>query len=100
MSQLPLDLLLAMSGTDGTYVINLKATDAAGNITVRTASYIYDSSAPSAPAISAIADNVGSITGNLANNARSDDTQLVITGTAEAYSTVTVYNGSTTLGTA
>ena len=86
--------------TDGTYVINLKATDGAGNITVRTASYNYDSSAPSAPTISGIADNVGSIQGNLANNARTDDTQLVISGTAEAYSTVTVYNGVAALGTA
>ncbi len=84
--------------TDGTYVINLKATDGAGNITVRTASYNYDSSGPSAPTISGIADNVGSIQGNLANNARTDDTQLVISGTAEAYSTVTVYNGVAALG--
>ena len=84
---------------DGTYVINLKATDAAGNITVRTGNYIYDKTAPTV-ALTAATDDVGSVTGTLVSGATTDDTALRLSGTNEAGATVKVYNGATLLGNA
>ena len=44
-------------------------------------------------------DDVAPVTGTVANNGFTNDTTPTLTGTAEANSTVTVYDGVTTLGT-
>ena len=80
-------------------MINLKATDAAGNITVRTGNYIYDKTAPTV-ALTAATDDVGSVTGTLVSGATTDDTALRLSGTNEAGAKVKVYNGATLLGSA
>ncbi|MBH9552056.1 tandem-95 repeat protein [Inhella gelatinilytica] len=54
---------------------------------------------PYAPTLEAITDNVGAVTGPVAEGARTDDNTLTISGKAQAGSTVTVRDGNTVLGT-
>jgi hypothetical protein len=76
-------------------------TDAAGNGNTAPAQYTkaFDTAAPNAPVISTITDDVGTITGTIASGGSTNDTVLVLAGTSEANSSVTVYDGSTSLGT-
>ncbi|MFE8898268.1 Ig-like domain-containing protein, partial [Cobetia marina] len=87
---------------DGTE-LTATATDDAGNesdtsaiVTVPTAG---DITAPAAPVITSVDDNVGSITGELASGDSTDDTTPTLTGTAEAGSSVAIYDGETLLDT-
>ena len=79
----------------------LHATDAVGNFTDATATHSYgvDTVAPSKPVISNVVDDFGPITGNIANGGATDDKRPEIQGTTEAGAKVTVYDGSTVLGT-
>ena len=58
-----------------------------------------DKTAPGAPTIGAVTDNVGEPQGTLTSGGSTDDTTLALTGTAAAGSTVTVYDGATAVGT-
>src|SRR4029077_8847949 len=60
-----------------------------------------DTTAPLAPVISSVSDDVAPVTGAVANNGRPNDNTLTVAGTAEAGSTVTVYDtdGTTVVGT-
>ncbi|WP_354670160.1 Ig-like domain-containing protein [Cobetia sp. 14N.309.X.WAT.E.A4] len=58
-----------------------------------------DITAPTAPVITTISDNVGDLTAALVDGDSTDDTTPTVSGTAEADSTVTLYNGETVLGT-
>lgn len=71
----------------------MTATDAANN-TSAAASWkiIVDSIAPSVPVITLIYDDVGSITGNVANNGFTNDKTPTISGTGEPGSLVTLYD--------
>jgi VCBS repeat-containing protein len=60
---------------------------------------IIDNDVPT-PTISTVTDDVAPITGNVSNGGKTNDTTLVIAGTAVANSTVSIYNGVTLLGTA
>ena len=73
------------------------ATDAAGNTSVVSAALnvTVDAVAPGAPAISSISPDTG-VVGDHITSA----TVLTLTGTAEANSTVTVFDGAKQLGTA
>ncbi|WP_341882119.1 FG-GAP-like repeat-containing protein [Synechococcus sp. UW140] len=85
-----------------TYVFNATATDAAGNISPASSpnySVTVDTAAPAAPTITSITDNAAPSTGSIAPGGSTNDTSLDLTGTAEAASTVSIYNGSTLLGT-
>ncbi|MEI6762113.1 MAG: Ig-like domain-containing protein, partial [Betaproteobacteria bacterium] len=82
---------------DGSYALVLRATDAAGNVTLRTGSYTLDTQSPDKPTIGTIQDDVGSIQGTLSQGAITDDTLLRISGNAEAFSKVAVFNGETRL---
>ncbi|MCW5155909.1 Ig-like domain-containing protein, partial [Burkholderia cenocepacia] len=75
-------------------------TDAAGN-TGPSASVTVtgDTTAPAAPIVVSVTDDVGSIVGLLTTGATTDDTTPTLAGTAEAGSTVSVYDGTTLLGT-
>jgi hypothetical protein len=77
-----------------TYTFNATATDSASNVSAVSANYTItvDTTAPNAPVISPI-------TGTVASGESTDDTVLLIAGTAEPNSSVTVYDGSTSLGT-
>src|SRR5712671_182664 len=56
---------------------------------------------PAAPTITTVTDDVAPVTGPVADNGSSNDTTLTINGTAQAGSTVTLYDtdGTTVLGT-
>ncbi|MDI9221142.1 Ig-like domain-containing protein [Pantoea sp. EA-12] len=84
---------------DGAHTLNITATDAAGNVspTVSTTLTI-DTVAPAPVTNLVITDDVGSVQGPLANGAVTDDTTPTLSGTAEANAIVTIYDGTTVLG--
>jgi large repetitive protein len=85
----------------GSGTLQLKVRDAAGNDgTVASQAYVLDSVAPSAP--SAPDMTAGSDTGSSSSDNVTSTTTPTFTGTAEANSTVTLYDtdGTTVLGTA
>lgn len=66
---------------------------------------VHDATAPNAPVISQVSDNVGSIQGTVASNGRTDDTtptmRVSLSGTgAAAGDSVQLYNGAGALGSA
>ncbi|WP_064513226.1 BapA/Bap/LapF family large adhesin, partial [Buttiauxella gaviniae] len=80
----------------GLHTITLTATDAAGNVSGPTAGFAItvDTTAPTTPVISSIVDDVA---GGVANNALgsgqvTNDNRPTLNGTAEAGSTVTIYD--------
>jgi hypothetical protein len=74
--------------SDGLHTISATATDAAGNTGVSSSvSFTVNTALPAAPVISTPADN-----------AIIEDTTPLFTGTAEALSTVDIYDGVTLLG--
>ncbi|WP_175985205.1 Ig-like domain-containing protein, partial [Burkholderia sp. BCC0506] len=81
-------------------VIGVTATDAAGNTGPSASATVVDLTAPAAPIIVSVTDDVGSILGQLTTGASTDDTTPTLTGTAEAGSTISVFDGTTLLGTA
>ncbi|XKY29121.1 hypothetical protein HKW95_19800 [Pseudomonas chlororaphis subsp. aurantiaca] len=87
--------------TNGTtYTFRVDATDAAGNTSGYSGSraVTIDTTPPGAPVITSVMDNMGTVTGDIANGGRTDDTTPTLNGTAEANSIVRVYNGTTLLG--
>jgi hypothetical protein len=52
-----------------------------------------------APIITRANDDVGPVTGNVANNGSTDDNTPTLTGTAEAGSSVAIYDGIRLIGT-
>ena len=90
----------APSLSQGSNTVYVRQTDGAGNISASTAfSFTYDNQA-AAPTITAVTDDVLPVTGNVANGGYTNDTNLQISGNAEANSTVTLYNGASVIGTA
>ena len=81
---------------NGTHSLTATATDAAGNTSAASAalSVTVDTAAPSAPAIASFSTDSGTVGDGITN-----DNTLTLTGTAEANSTVKVYDGATLLGT-
>jgi hypothetical protein len=82
---------------DGAHSFTVKATDAAGNVSTTSVAkaVTVDTTAPTAPAIIAFSTDSGVIGDGITN-----DNTLLLTCTAEAGSSVQVYNGATLLGTA
>ncbi len=80
----------------GAHTVTAKATDAAGNISSASSSLsvTIDATAPSAPAVGAVSNDTGSSSTDFITN----DTTLVISGSAEANSTVKVYKDGVLLG--
>ncbi len=87
--------------SSGSHNLTVTATDAAGNVSAPSAIFnvVVDLAAPGTPAITNIADDVGSAIGNLTNNQVTDDTRPALSGTAEAGSTVNIYDNGTLIGT-
>ncbi|PRF70567.1 hypothetical protein C6Q09_12865 [Burkholderia multivorans] len=80
--------------------IGVTASDAAGNTSPSASVTVTgDVTAPAAPVIAGVTDDVGSVTGALVSGGSTDDTTPTLSGTAEAGSTINVYDGTTLLGT-
>ncbi|HEM6741516.1 TPA: BapA prefix-like domain-containing protein [Citrobacter farmeri] len=84
----------------GPHNLTVTATDAAGNEGPSAAfSLTVDTQSPSAPVISTVTDDVAPNSGTLSNGQSTNDTRPTLTGTAEANSTVSIFDGTTLLGT-
>ena len=83
--------------TNGTHSFTATAIDAAGNVSAASVALnvTVDTGAPAAPVIASFSKD----TGVVGDGITSDNT-LTFTGTAQANSTVRVYDGATLLGTA
>ncbi|WP_347291034.1 BapA/Bap/LapF family large adhesin [Kluyvera georgiana] len=93
---------LATPLTDGPHSLSAVAVDAAGNTGQPTAAVeiIVDTLAPNPVAGMTVMDNVGVQQGPLVSGGQTDDTQPTFSGTAEAGTTVSIYNNGILLGTA
>ena len=82
---------------NGAHSLTATATDAAGNTGVASSalSVTIDTTAPVAPSITSFSTDSGVVGDGITN-----DNTLTLTGTAEANSTVKVYDGATLLGSA
>jgi len=82
---------------DGDYVITATATDAAGNVSAESADFdlTIDTTDPDAPVVTGISDD----TGSSATDGITSDDDLIISGTAEADSSVDVFVDGVFLGT-
>jgi Bacterial Ig-like domain/Domain of unknown function DUF11 len=83
---------------DGVHNLSAKSTDTAGNVSVASGSLAVtvDTAAPTAPPAATL--NAASNSGSLADTVTNVNTPT-ISGTAEANSTVKVYDGATLIGT-
>ena len=82
---------------NGAHSLTATATDAAGNTSAASAalSVTIDTTAPVAPSIASFSTDSGTVGDGITN-----DNTLTLTGTAEANSTVKVFDGATLLGSA
>lgn len=82
---------------DDTYSYTATATDIAGNTSVASAtlSVTIDTDAPAEPVITGFVGNSGDAGDNITN-----DTDITLSGTAEAGSIVKIFDGNSVLGTA
>lgn len=86
---------------DGPHSLTLKVSDAAGNTSAETAPFILnvDTVTPLSGTIPLVNDNVGTVKGDLASGALSDDNTPTLRGTVEPNTWVNVYDGSKLLAT-
>ena len=85
---------------DGAHSVTAKSTNSMGDSPAsNTWSFIVDTVC-AAPVITSVLDSVGIKTGYLANGDTTDDSKPKISGTAEANSTVAIYDGATKIGSA
>ncbi|KLP57830.1 hemagglutinin [Enterobacter genomosp. O] len=83
-----------------TYNFQAYSIDPAGNRSVNSSPYaITVDTVNAAPVITSVMDNVGPVTGNVANAGKTDDNTPTLNGTAEAGSTVYVAVNGTTYST-
>ncbi|HEY1608214.1 MAG TPA: Ig-like domain-containing protein, partial [Paraburkholderia sp.] len=92
---------------EGQHLIQLSATDEAGNTGSTTGFEVdVDTAAPAKPGVGdgeglgAVIDDVGPITGPIPENGTTDDPRPEFTGTGTPGDTITVYSDGTALGTA
>jgi T1SS-143 domain-containing protein len=76
-------------------------TDEAGNASLATneVTFTLDVDAPDAPTIDSATDDTGDVTGGLLSGSSTDETTPILSGTAEAGSTVTVFLDGNAIGT-
>jgi len=88
----------------GSYTPTFKETDLAGNVTVLNGAPLVIESGHT-PTLTSVNDTVGILQGHLLSGETTDATALAMTGFVDLYSsidggTVTIYDGTTALGTA
>ena len=86
---------------EGGHNFTATATDVAGNESPVSTTFdlTVDTVAPDAPTIGTATDDTGSVTGDLPTGSSTDDLTPVLSGTAEAGSTVTVLQDGNAIGT-
>ena len=85
---------------EGPHSLKAESKDLAGNVSdSSTFNFSVDTTAPAKPSIGEVIDDVGAITGPIANGGVTDDSTPTLTGQAEAGSKVTVYDNGAILGT-
>lgn len=87
---------------NGTYTFTAVTTDGAGNTSPASGGFTLtvDTTPPAAATIATVTDDVGGVNGPLTSGDTTDDTQPQLQGTAPADTVITVYDGTTLLGTA
>lgn len=80
--------------------VTATATDNAGNTSPGTTLNAPDTTAPDAPAITSVTDDIAPQTGAVSSGGSTNDQRPQLTGTGEAGSTVTIYDGGVAIGTA
>lgn len=85
---------------NGLHTLTVTATDSAGNTSLPSGGFTYtvDTLAPTAPVITQVADDVGPLIGNLNNGQATNDPLPTLSGTAEANSTVRIYDNGSLIG--
>ncbi|CAG9169878.1 Ig-like domain-containing protein [Cupriavidus pampae] len=85
----------------GSHSITATARDLAGNVSAPTPAFAFtiDTSAPLASSITGVTDDVGAVKGAVASGGLTDDPLPTLAGTAEARSTITIYDNGKVLGT-
>jgi hypothetical protein len=85
---------------EGPHSFTVTATDAFGNVSAGSVAYELTvvTTTPLAPAISGVADDVGTIRGPLVSGGSTDDPQPTLSGTAGANLTITLYDGADVIG--
>ena len=83
-----------------TYNFQATATNSGGVESAKTAAWevSIDTSAPNIPTLDSVVDNVGLITGTVVSGGVSDDTSLVLSGSADSGAIVQIFDGSALLG--
>lgn len=86
---------------DGPHSLTLVVSDTAGNMSSPTTPFTLtvDTLTPTAGALPLVNDNVGTVQGDLPNNAVSDDNTPTLHGTVEPLTFVNIYDGSKLLAT-
>ncbi|ENR7480094.1 BapA prefix-like domain-containing protein [Salmonella enterica] len=87
---------------NGSHTFTLSATDPAGNSSAVSSGFVLtiDATPPAAPVIASVADNTAPVTGIVPNGGSTNETRPTLSGTGEAGTTISIYNGSTLVGTA
>lgn len=86
---------------NGGHALTVTATDAAGNVSLPSAPFnvVVDTIAPTQPIVVQAFDDVGPVQGPLVSGSSTDDTQPALSGTAEANSTIKIYDNGNLIGT-
>ncbi|KFX78037.1 hypothetical protein KR98_16205, partial [Ralstonia solanacearum] len=86
--------------SNGGHQITAIQTDSSGtSSTPAAAAFTVDTVAPAQPAIVSVADDVDPVTGAVATGGSTNDSTPTFAGTAEAGSTITLYDNGTAIGT-
>ncbi|HCG3781510.1 TPA: BapA prefix-like domain-containing protein [Salmonella enterica subsp. enterica serovar Typhi str. AG3] len=87
---------------NGSHTFTLSVTDPAGNSSAVSSGFVLtiDTTPPAAPVIASVADNTAPVTGIVPNGGSTNETRPTLSGTGEAGTTISIYNGSALVGTA
>ena len=84
----------------GEHSFTVVAEDKAGNKGLASDAFVVtiDTTAPAAPSLDSVYDDQGDVQGNLTSGQVTDDSKPQLSGTAEAGSTVVIYDGKLEIG--
>ncbi|HID2486071.1 type I secretion system permease/ATPase [Enterobacter cloacae] len=87
---------------DGTHTLTAIATDVAGNTSPVSGGFTFtvDTTPPPVATLATVTDDAGDVKGPLSSGDTTDDTQPLLQGSAPDGTVITVYDGTTLLGTA